>query len=103
AHTTAPSHTLPPSLTTLFRSRRHHVARDVDAADQREFAQDPSLAGRGQRVLEVHRRKRGPDHDLTLGQFVQRELLDAAAIAGVVDRKSTRLNSSHVKISYAVL
>src|SRR5690606_34401386 len=55
-----------------------------DAADQREFAQDPRLAGRGQRVLEVHRRKRGPDHDLALGQFVQRELLDAAAIAGVV-------------------
>src|SRR5690606_36918257 len=28
--------------------------------------------------------------------------LDIAALAGITDRKSTRLNSSHVKISYAV-
>src|SRR3712207_7572575 len=30
------------------------------------------------------------------------ELLDGGAVAGLIDRKSTRLNSSHANISYAV-
>src|SRR5207302_7056398 len=38
-------------------------------------------------------------HDAPVNSFVQPGLL---AIGGFVDRKSTRLNSSHVKISYAV-
>src|SRR5690606_41681974 len=40
------------------------------------------------------------------GSLLERETFDllvvAGAIAAAVDRKSTRLNSSHVKISYAV-
>src|SRR5690606_10939184 len=47
---------------------------------------------------------RGP-HSPTCSKFVSRlnaPWLPKAKPAGIVDRKSTRLNSSHVKISYAV-
>src|SRR3546814_3260160 len=64
--------------------RRDHVAGDVDAADQRESTQDPALAGAGQRVLEIDGRVRASDHDLAGRQVVQRDPLDAAAVAGLV-------------------
>src|SRR3989442_4305745 len=74
--------------TTLFRSRvvrrvggvggdRH---RDADAVDRR----GPRRAGRDARTRE------------TVGA------VGARAAARARDRKSTRLNSSHVRISYAV-
>src|SRR5690606_40865319 len=64
----------------MRRGRRHRVDAQVDfAADQRRDQLRAALIG--------HRRQRGPGGEIDLG---------------VEDRKSTRLNSSHVKISYAV-
>src|SRR5690348_17412805 len=64
--------------TTLFRSRRAVAQRD---------AQDRGRGdGAPHRGLEHHGRARG----------------DAAAVMFQTDRKSTRLNSSHPSISYAV-
>src|SRR5436305_7940487 len=60
--------------TTLFRSARHGTRR---------------------------RRVRGRQHRLPSAAGAILSSLDDAA-AGVRDRKSTRLNSSHVRISYAV-
>src|SRR3712207_8031508 len=77
--------------TTLFRSRQ--PVRPVRRAVlQRELP----------RLLEEHvddRALRRGDDDV-LDDLL---LLDAAAVAaGELDRKSTRLNSSHANISYAV-
>src|SRR5690348_11026601 len=73
--------------TTLFRSR-HRVA---DA--------NRSLGARLDRVayLEADRRQ-----DVPLLAVLVVDERDARAAVGVVDRKSTRLNSSHPSISYAV-
>src|SRR5690606_41925814 len=95
---------LPPfPYTTLFRSG------DVEALDAQrrlgqvqgllDLLQGPAAGGQvagplgavpGQRLLGV------------LGHRLQQRLLVAALRDAQVDRKSTRLNSSHVKISYAV-
>ena len=60
------------------------MSGDIDAADQREPAQDLALAGAGQRILEVGRGMHRLDHDLARREVVERDLLDAAAIAGIV-------------------
>src|SRR5690606_41909859 len=78
------SSTLP--YTTLFRSaddlqRRGAIAVAEADAVLAAFALDVYLHQRGQRIDHAH--------------------ADAMQAAGE-DRKSTRLNSSHVKISYAV-
>src|SRR3712207_6979142 len=77
--------------TTLFRSRTRERERlgDADGAvDEVGVGTDEgdadALLGEGQRGLEGCRAAPGDDH--VLGQ----------------DRKSTRLNSSHANISYAV-
>src|SRR3712207_8274397 len=75
--------------TTLFRS-----VRDLSA--------DPSLAPRGGSDAQV-----GRPGDVLAGDDVQRlrRALPAGALRGAgapLDRKSTRLNSSHANISYAV-
>src|SRR5436309_9837669 len=80
-----PQSTLFP-YTTLFRSRFREqfvlVAEEAAAVpEKRELA----LQARGDRHLA------GPPPQIAV-----------AARIGVIDRKSTRLNSSHVKISYAV-
>src|SRR5690606_21054942 len=67
-------------------SDAHHLAT-ARAAGERLGVPLVALGG-----VEMHRRSRQPLHD-TL----------AAIRHGRPDRKSTRLNSSHVKISYAVL
>src|SRR5690606_39548592 len=67
--------------TTLFRSPRVRERRDVERVLRRPDGVDPHY-----RPRRVERRGR----------------LDDRAPGGVLDRKSTRLNSSHVKISYAV-
>src|SRR3989442_11826472 len=71
--------------TTLFRSTpdRHAgvVAEDVDTAERREGAV-------GER--------------LHLGPVAHDRAFSALGRVHVLDRKSTRLNSSHVRISYAV-
>src|SRR5438270_4237709 len=80
-----PSATLFP-YTTLFRSRR----RRQDLPRRREDAAYPHRGG--ERHVPLQRRfGRAPDE--------RRDLRPA----GAADRKSTRLNSSHSQISYAVL
>src|SRR5690606_40233842 len=92
---TSPTST-PFPYTTLFRSRNIGALFAC-----RLFGQQPlgDATNFGAHVLTLQRqRQRGFDH----------ARLAAAVIApsverhGVEDRKSTRLNSSHVKISYAV-
>src|SRR5690606_41008093 len=82
--------------TTLFRSLGHRLSDDVDALglEALEVGQQPALGedggrahrlgSRAARLVAVNCNDRGRLHRL------------------VADRKSTRLNSSHVKISYAV-
>ncbi len=65
--------------------RGDHMAGDIDAADQREAAQDLALAGAGQRVLEVDRGVRRPDHQLAGIEIPNRDRFDAAAVTvGIV-------------------
>src|SRR5690606_42029170 len=85
--------------TTLFRSARLHVA---DIADRHDS---------DQALLAVDHRQAAQLHVAhVLGHMLDRLVLEAVfhvrahdvAHLGIRDRKSTRLNSSHVKISYAV-
>src|SRR5699024_12591174 len=93
---------LPPLFpyTTLFRSRRR--ARAGVGGVGGDAHGDGVAGGVG------HLRGHGPLPDQVVeGQFVLAQLsLDlvrrAERFAGGTDRKSTRLNSSHVSISYAV-
>src|SRR2546422_3053626 len=75
--------------TTLFRSDRRHVVGDVgELKSARDVTRGPDARRRGcQAVVHAH------------GALVE---LDAGAARLGVDRKSTRLNSSHGYISYAV-
>src|SRR3712207_7779537 len=66
--------------TTLFRSRMHHPGPEVEDANLQR-AELQRLETRGEPI----RGKR-----------------DALPVGGPGDRKSTRLNSSHANISYAV-
>src|SRR5438045_4896232 len=73
--------------TTLFRSPRHPEERDGPDPDQtgeqlRGVRADGDVPGPVDRVIDA-------EH--------------AQLLAGLVDRKSTRLNSSHLGISYAVV
>src|SRR5688572_31696682 len=72
--------------TTLFRSRSGH-ALHAAADGGAERVEHP----RGRQLLGAPARDAG----LARGD-------DAAALVGARDRKSTRLNSSHSQISYAV-
>src|SRR5690349_22740186 len=81
----APTATLFP-YTTLFRSHRIEM---------------PVRRGRDRREIGEFRRpdRVGPEADHVIGQP---DRMIAAGIEAFEDRKSTRLNSSHVEISYAV-
>src|SRR5690606_41387238 len=62
---------------------------------------DPQLAG----LAGAASRRRGCEGARACDQGlvdVRAQLARRAALSGELDRKSTRLNSSHVKISYAV-
>src|SRR5689334_24195498 len=74
--------------TTLFRSR----------GEEGEAHQESSLRGRDRRLLVGCRRRRRA----ILERPRERGVAAAAAANGQRDRKSTRLNSSHSSISYAV-
>src|SRR3989454_10227990 len=89
--------------TTLFRSPRaqeilpvvpqaHGAQRDeVEVCQVRqEIVQLRTVADEVARLLE---------NDATM---TQEELFEIGSVAGTLDRKSTRLNSSHLVISYAV-
>src|SRR5690606_40167032 len=91
-----PSSTLFP-YTTLFRST---VLRGCTGQTVLEARPDSDAPGRG--GGESHRRTRPAR---LLARHLARDADVAKARRGFVgrrDRKSTRLNSSHVKISYAV-
>src|SRR5699024_11609339 len=59
------------------------------------------VAAVGQKFEQLRRARRGAVGDVA-GDAGDRAVLGAPAVVGEVDRKSTRLNSSHVSISYAV-
>src|SRR5690606_41003998 len=91
-------HTSP--YTTLFRSvrdvagLRHQVvgARDRDLGGDARLARDEGVQRLGERAVG-----RGLEGDHAIGHPLALHLRE-----DLRDRKSTRLNSSHVKISYAV-
>src|SRR5690606_41710526 len=92
----APPSTLFP-YTTLFRSRGPRLVDDVDGLVGQMAVVDVAgreLGGRGERVGRVLHAVVRLEARLQALQDLDR-LVDR-------DRKSTRLNSSHVKISYAV-
>src|SRR2546426_1190282 len=77
--------------TTLFRSGEDAARPQLDAQRLHQGV-DPGLAGAvaGHQRQPAERRQAGDGHEM------------AAAAAEHPDRKSTRLNSSHLVISYAV-
>src|SRR3712207_8204768 len=78
--------------TTLFRSQRTLVELEAGGAD------DPVGVDRPRdRALPVHRRR---GEQRAQGRLAGRA--DRGVAGGRQDRKSTRLNSSHANISYAV-
>src|SRR3989442_10844433 len=76
--------------TTLFRSR-DRVERVVVREERLEDVPHDVVREHGRRHLDIERRR-----------LADRGDLEDAAQAWRLDRKSTRLNSSHVRISYAV-
>src|SRR5690606_41663234 len=89
--------------TTLFRSRNRREPavgdRFTEFRDRAEVAVGRGFAGEFAReILTQHVGCRADDFVALVGRVKGR----AQHRDGVLDRKSTRLNSSHVKISYAV-
>src|SRR5690606_41877787 len=89
--------------TTLFRSSRWRlfvqasaISYQLSAAGTLCIAQCLDLV-----MVALHALELALDHHADIGRQVFVERL-AIALQGHIDRKSTRLNSSHVKISYAV-
>src|SRR5690349_24154548 len=82
--------------TTLFRSEPRHVLRPEGVGDHQVAG---VLDGRGR----LEWRTGHADLELAQGGRERQRLAgQAGAVLVRVDRKSTRLNSSHVEISYAV-
>src|SRR2546430_12376902 len=92
-----PSSTLFP-YTTLFRSQRL-VDLEQDVIGRVDDVVDRPLADRRQAPREP-RRAGGDFHAADHGDHVARRAL--GVLEPHLDRKSTRLNSSHSQISYAV-
>src|SRR5256885_7363596 len=83
--------------TPLSRSQpRQHPTQSVDGSNDRdqEDQSDDSDLGRPFRIAK------GPDE--SVGDAIHAALLDGRRSESGQDRKSTRLNSSHLVISYAV-
>src|SRR5690606_39700765 len=74
--------------TTRFRSRRPHAESDPDRDSGSARERADATPARGD-AARGHAALLAPEHAIEVGERAQ-------------DRKSTRLNSSHVKISYAV-
>src|SRR3712207_8346049 len=88
--------------TTLFRSR---AAREAGVG---RLVYLGGLEPQGEK-LSPHLRSRAEVGEILLGSGVPTAVLRAAVVLGsgsasfeMLDRKSTRLNSSHANISYAV-
>src|SRR2546426_8411370 len=62
-----------------------------------------AVQAQGEAAPRAHVTKNGVDVDLrSLGRQVADALAESGTLVGFGDRKSTRLNSSHLVISYAV-
>src|SRR5690606_41678069 len=97
----SPSTRRPPTsprfpYTTLFRSHPPHLQRRLGEADH---ARRADRVRRQHAAGRVHRQITAQARDALLDQPPP---LAALGEPEALDRKSTRLNSSHVKISYAV-
>src|SRR5690606_41417527 len=88
-----PPRPTPFPYTTLFRSA---VARAYDAACTPDF-----FGFNGELTLQ-YRGRLDASRKQAHAPGLRRDLLEAMKHVARTDRKSTRLNSSHVKISYAV-
>src|SRR5207244_12490939 len=91
-------HSLTPTLfpyTTLFRS---DVQKTIEFILERQAHAEVQMAA----IREMQNRAEVEMADLRSGLARTDRLLRSAIQAGVRDRKSTRLNSSHQIISYAV-
>src|SRR2546429_9824154 len=105
----------------LFDYLEGNLPADARALIEKEIAADPQLQGELAIAREMHRRSRGsreviveredpeiPSPAKPLGRrlitaFAALVLVNVlVGIAFIIDRKSTRLNSSHGYISYAV-
>src|SRR5690606_40392004 len=87
--------------TTLFRSRRKHLLSFL-LAERLGFLVKLSLVEEGTAVAgQAVAYGRETDNKQAI-IAAQQQLAAILWRAGRIDRKSTRLNSSHVKISYAV-
>src|SRR5205814_10587764 len=89
--------------TTLFRSHERH---DQDPERGRDHQQDPAeeIGGhglRGTRESQESWMSPPPLEFRRLVRIVPPSLGDSARKSGLLDRKSTRLNSRHLGISYA--
>src|SRR5690606_40900055 len=97
-----PTPTLLP-YTTLFRSVVQNSGEDdisvrtSDLTNEEEKRIREALAAKGGGAEKIRDELIGP----SLGSELRNKALIALGVA-LLDRKSTRLNSSHVKISYAV-
>src|SRR5690606_39409476 len=85
----------PPPRRPSFPTRR---SSDLHALIDRFLGADEELAA----LFEVPQSIGHRDAVLHRDQHTLATALDRALMRGPADRKSTRLNSSHVKISYAV-
>src|SRR5207253_5761507 len=86
--------------TTLFRSHRRFERRLGARAHPRRLAGSRSAARRETGLAGFRRERKRKRRRPAFGAAFALRALRAAA--GYRDRKSTRLNSSHVAISYAV-
>src|SRR3712207_8339863 len=83
--------------TTLFRSRKEQLSRSPDT-----LGLDVDAQGLREGILRRVRIHRGGRQIGCGDQPLDAYLALPAVGSDVVDRKSTRLNSSHANISYAV-
>src|SRR5690606_40866268 len=95
---------LRPAFPTRRSSDLERPPRGADADRLADSAAGLQTVLQGNALIEYELREsptaarlRGAARDLS-----EREFREAFALLRAVDRKSTRLNSSHVKISYAV-
>src|SRR5690606_41813216 len=79
----------------LFRLANHHHALVLGTGDLSEIALGWSTYGVGDHMSHYN-------VNASVPKTLMKALLRWLIASGQLDRKSTRLNSSHVKISYAV-
>src|SRR5207249_12248852 len=86
--------------TTLFRSRQGNVSLGINAVDAEQRFGEAVSAGEDPSVVAKDTVFTGAAGDPVVATAADQVIILAVAVDR--DRKSTRLNSSHVSISYAV-